>query len=44
MAGIIIPDPQLSPEDNARRLLEMHELGNGEVDVVIDASGADASV
>lgn len=44
VAGITMADPQLRPEYNARRLLEMHGLGNGGVDVVIDASGAEASV
>ncbi|KAJ8132296.1 hypothetical protein O1611_g1329 [Lasiodiplodia mahajangana] len=38
-----MPVASLTPEENARVLIETHELGDG-ADIVIDASGAEASV
>ncbi|PIG88736.1 hypothetical protein AARAC_000520 [Aspergillus arachidicola] len=38
-----MPDLTLSPEENAQRLIQTQELGEG-ADIVIDASGAEASV
>ncbi|KEF57404.1 L-iditol 2-dehydrogenase [Exophiala aquamarina CBS 119918] len=37
------PDLGASPQENARRLIEVHELGSG-ADAVIEASGAESSV
>ncbi|KAI1396523.1 GroES-like protein [Hypoxylon fuscum] len=39
----ITPDLSIGPEENAKRLIEMNGLEDG-ADVVIDASGAEASV
>ncbi|KAI0451569.1 GroES-like protein [Xylaria acuta] len=38
-----MPDSSLTPEENARRCIEAHGLGDG-ADIVIDASGAEASI
>ncbi|KZF25855.1 GroES-like protein [Xylona heveae TC161] len=38
-----MPDSSLTPEENAKRLVEEHQLGEG-ADIAIDASGAEASV
>jgi D-xylulose reductase len=38
-----LPDQSLPPEENAKRLVQTQELGAG-ADIVIDASGAEASV
>ncbi|KAI1309793.1 GroES-like protein [Xylaria venustula] len=38
-----MPDSSLTPEENARLLIETHELETG-ADIVIDASGAEASI
>ncbi|KNG90643.1 alcohol dehydrogenase [Aspergillus nomiae NRRL 13137] len=38
-----MPDLSITPEENAQRLIRTHGLGEG-ADVVIDASGAEASV
>ncbi|KAH8163495.1 hypothetical protein CIB48_g4753 [Xylaria polymorpha] len=38
-----MPDPSLTHEENARRFIDAHGLGDG-ADIVIDASGAEASI
>ncbi|KAI0425145.1 GroES-like protein [Xylaria sp. FL1042] len=38
-----MPDSSLTPEENARQFVEAHDLGDG-ADIVIDASGAEASI
>ncbi|KAI0478084.1 GroES-like protein [Xylaria cf. heliscus] len=38
-----MPDSTLTAEENARRFIDAHDLGDG-ADIVIDASGAEASI
>lgn len=42
-ARTYVPDLEVSPEENARRLVEEHGLGGG-ADAVIEASGAESSI
>ncbi len=41
--GTFVPDGGVSAEENAKRLIREHDLGDG-ADVVMEASGAEASV